>query len=95
MTVRQPETEREFITAMKYLRREHHLTQRELAEKLTAAGRPMTKENFTWLETGRTRLTLADAVLIADLLDSEPLQMIARGRDLRALLRRAAGRPVR
>jgi transcriptional regulator with XRE-family HTH domain len=93
--MRQPEVEREFVTAMKYLRRECRLTQRELAEKLTAAGRPMTPMNVTQIETGRNRVTLSDAILIAELLNTDPLRMVARGRDLRALLRRAAGRPLR
>lgn len=90
--IRQPEAERAFITAMIDLRGEHHLTQEDLAAKLTARDRPITKTNISWLETGRNRVTLADAMLIADLFGTDVAAMVARGQRRRTLLAHASGR---
>jgi transcriptional regulator with XRE-family HTH domain len=90
--IRQPEIERAFATALKELRRERKLSQIDFAAKLTAQGRPLSKSMVTWLESGRTRITLADALAIADLFGISLAEMLERGQRRRRQLAHISGR---
>jgi transcriptional regulator with XRE-family HTH domain len=52
----------------------------------------LSKSMVTWLESGRTRITLADALAIADLFGISLAEMLDRGQRRRRQLAHISGR---
>lgn len=77
---RQPRTEQFFASALKTRRQQLGLSQKDVADIMSRQGVPFHHNTVCQIENGVRRISLTDAFVLADILDTTPWSLVAQGR---------------